>query len=402
MDPESKCLADAFTKAMDNEQLYPVKCCDQILLIDDYQEYIPDLIPFELYMAFKEKELEYATQAKYRVYCGNTGCAQFLHRQNYSTSDTVSYAKCDRCDKHTCTKCKNLLHEQKREDNELGPALAAHNCDITESEKQFRDAAKEHGYQVCDGCGGTVELKEACNHMTCTCGYSFCYICGKAWEGVHACPLYGPVAYDEEGYNQEGFHRDTGLNRAGQTRQQVEADPNDDEDDNNNDDEFDGDPLAIFHQGDLEALGIDAEARRMMLNLPEDELEETLQQIQIEAMDRGMVLRRAGEESDDEPGAEEDDAAEDQGSNNGDEDPTGIEVEEGNAQANEEGQETRGDTEVLEERLRDSILVESVVRGEGGENKDSLKDFQWENDRESIGNHDDNGEPAPGPTRPNS
>lgn len=39
---------------------------------------------------------------------------------------------------------------------------------------------------------------------------------------MHGCPHYGAAVYDEEGYNQDGFHRDTGLNRDGLTR--VEED----------------------------------------------------------------------------------------------------------------------------------------------------------------------------------
>lgn len=64
MNPDSQCLGATFSNAISNEQSYPVKCCNDVLLIDDYQEFIPDLIPFDVYMTFKEKEQEYATHPR--------------------------------------------------------------------------------------------------------------------------------------------------------------------------------------------------------------------------------------------------------------------------------------------------------------------------------------------------
>lgn len=32
---------------------------------------------------------------------------------------------------------------------------------------------------------------------------------------MHGCPKDGPAIYDEEDYNQDGYHRVTGLNRDG-------------------------------------------------------------------------------------------------------------------------------------------------------------------------------------------
>lgn len=37
---------------------------------------------------------------------------------------------------------------------------------------------------------------------------------------MHGCPHYGVAIYDAEGYNQDGFHHETGLNREGLTRRQ--------------------------------------------------------------------------------------------------------------------------------------------------------------------------------------
>lgn len=60
----------------------------------------------------------------------------------------------------------------------------------------------------------------ACNHMTCECGAQYCLICGRprtALTGCRfGCPSNGPFQYDAEGSNVSGFHRETGLTRAGE------------------------------------------------------------------------------------------------------------------------------------------------------------------------------------------
>lgn len=35
---------------------------------------------------------------------------------------------------------------------------------------------------------------------------------------MHGCPIYGPAEYNALGYNQDGFHRSTGLDAEGLTR----------------------------------------------------------------------------------------------------------------------------------------------------------------------------------------
>ena len=41
----------------------------------------------------------------------------------------------------------------------------------------------------CSGCKIWVEKNEGCMHMTCTCGYEFCYNCGKKYPNC-GCEYY--------------------------------------------------------------------------------------------------------------------------------------------------------------------------------------------------------------------
>ncbi|KAF2036042.1 hypothetical protein EK21DRAFT_52351, partial [Setomelanomma holmii] len=233
-------ISSFFQRATDNESLFPPKCCGQMFMLAEYEDYVP----FDVAWAYQVKEAgEYAVLAKYRVYCANPPCATFLHPSAHVQDAEVgiAYAICEdeACGQLTCVGCKTLL------DN----GTQNHVCKKSEEEEKFKQTATEKGYQQCNVCGATVELAEACNHITCECGNDFCYICGADWPGLHGCPHYGPATYDEDGYNQDGFHRNTGLNHDGLTRRHDIArrrgeDPDDeDEDDDGEDDNPDWEVL---------------------------------------------------------------------------------------------------------------------------------------------------------------
>ncbi|KAF1978233.1 DUF1680-domain-containing protein [Bimuria novae-zelandiae CBS 107.79] len=112
------------------------------------------------------------------MYCGNVECGKFLHpSEHIKDADTeIAYAVCDGndCFQATCYTCKSLLAE----------GIQEHVCQVAENEKKFKETVDEKGYKECFVCGRTVELAEACNHITCECGNSFCYVCGKGWTGI--------------------------------------------------------------------------------------------------------------------------------------------------------------------------------------------------------------------------
>lgn len=70
----------------------------------------------------------------------------------------ITYAICEdpACGKMTCTGCRVLLHDGTKD----------HVCTKSDEEEKFKKIAQENGYQECTVCGATVELIEACNHVT--------------------------------------------------------------------------------------------------------------------------------------------------------------------------------------------------------------------------------------------
>lgn len=88
---------------------------------------------------------------------------------------------CDGCKNQYCSYC-----------------LFKHNLSITcEQAKTERDDIANEANMAwiientmqCARCGNAVERNQGCNHMTCKCGYEFCYVCGKVW-GSLSCPFY--------------------------------------------------------------------------------------------------------------------------------------------------------------------------------------------------------------------
>lgn len=95
---------------------------------------------------------------------------------------------------------------------------------------------------------------------------------------MHGCPHYGPAEYDEDGYNQEGYHRTTGLNREGRTRHeevmQHEEREDEEELEDEDDEEQDEDHPVLRH--------LDADMRAVFAAIPRIEREAILITLQIQ------------------------------------------------------------------------------------------------------------------------
>lgn len=143
----------------------------------------------------------------------------------------------------------------------------------------------------------------------CQCGAEFCYICGESWPGMHGCPHYGPAIYDEEGYNQDGFHRDTGLNREGHTRRQALRDTDSDhEEEDEEDDDPDAQHFVLQH--------VDAAMRATFNALPHQDREAFLLNLQIQLFEeRNITFDLPNEDGRDDDGSDDEGEDEDESIN---------------------------------------------------------------------------------------
>jgi hypothetical protein len=166
--------------------------------------------------AYEAKEKEYLAPATMRVYCE---CGAFVApmvaaEEKSSWRSLASSKLCRCCEAMWCLRCAQRC----------GGWGVPHAC-IPERRLGERRLAlgaltREKDFQIClgEGCERVVQLAEACNQMSCLCGVSFCYVCGKEAEAssdhwlreLGGCPRWG-----ERGSGWELFDDD---------------DPNDDDD----------------------------------------------------------------------------------------------------------------------------------------------------------------------------
>lgn len=103
--------------------------------------------------------------------------------------------------------------------------------------------------------------------------------------GTHGCPHYGHATSDAEGYNQDGYHHETGLNRESLTRRQEMArrrgeDPDADEEDDGEEDDDEWD--VIQHLAPEERLNINV--------LHDPERDDALDNLRIQLFEEQGVL----------------------------------------------------------------------------------------------------------------
>ncbi|KAI1814869.1 hypothetical protein GGS20DRAFT_375068 [Poronia punctata] len=173
-----QCLQRLFKDAMVDESLFPPRCCKQPIPLDKNRIFLDQ----DIIGLFREKALEYSTPN--RTYCHNARCASFIPPVNYT--DTT--ASCSRCHVRTCRTCKRASHDG--------------DCPNDEQLQQVIRLARDQGWQRCQNCWGMVELNTGCNHMTCRCGFQFCYVCGARWKSC------GCQHWDEHRLLERAIHID--------------------------------------------------------------------------------------------------------------------------------------------------------------------------------------------------
>ncbi|KAK8926542.1 hypothetical protein KSP39_PZI018495 [Platanthera zijinensis] len=159
-----------------------------------------------------------------KVYCPYPRCSALMSTseaiplQLYSTSkpntrDNYGLTKCIKCCGYFCINCKVPWHdtlscyEYKRS-----------NPHLRTGDVRLQSLAKQKLWRQCEKCNHMIELAEGCFHMTCRCGYEFCYTCGTEWrnkKATCACPLWTEqnIWFEdpEEESDDDYYEEDAGL-----------------------------------------------------------------------------------------------------------------------------------------------------------------------------------------------
>ncbi|KAH6836540.1 hypothetical protein C2S53_005159 [Perilla frutescens var. hirtella] len=183
----------------------PHERCKSELRIDSCRAFLtPRLIEI---MSQRLKEASILVTEK--VYCPYPKCSALMSKGEaleYSKNAIVGAErsgarKCVTCNGHFCINCKVPWHnnmtcfEYKRR-NPYPP----------QEEAKLKNLAATNLWRQCVKCNHMIELAAGCYHMTCRCGYEFCYTCGAEWKNKNAscsCPLW-----DEENILEDDFDSD--------------------------------------------------------------------------------------------------------------------------------------------------------------------------------------------------
>ncbi|KAE9976671.1 hypothetical protein EG328_002456 [Venturia inaequalis] len=267
------CIADPFEQAIQQESCYPPRCCDLTgpLEIEDFAHLLTISHP-DLTARYNAKLQEYHMDKRFRRYCASDECKTFLSPESYERDEEhgITTADCPTCQRATCVFCTKIVSK-----------AGSHECEPPVL-KLNEDYSPEARFKYCPFCKCPGLLEDGCNHVTCECGESWCFICLRKWDGGYhheECGQYNDPIYDSKGYDENGFHRDTGVDRQGFNRDGFNVAGFDRE----------GNKVTDFARLERDRLHAPAPRPAGFLDLDEENFEETAMVMFISEREAGIV-----------------------------------------------------------------------------------------------------------------
>ncbi|KAJ0714361.1 putative transcription factor C2H2 family [Helianthus annuus] len=127
-----------------------------------------------------------------KVYCPNPRCSTLMSTKEALRNPVLVYGfgarTCYNCHGNFCVYCRVPWHE-----NITCEEYKRRNPTPLVEESKLKSLAARNLWRQCIKCKHMIELAAGCYHMTCRCGYEFCYTCGEEWKNKKAtckCPLW--------------------------------------------------------------------------------------------------------------------------------------------------------------------------------------------------------------------
>jgi len=111
--------------------------------------------------------LEFAMRQKGYRHCPTKNCNHYFIMSDKGAMD------CPECKQRYCANCLKAPH---------GPGV-----DCRAEEDKANDEWKKKNTKVCAACKANIQKNDGCKHMTCKCGYQFCWACLARWNGNGRC-----------------------------------------------------------------------------------------------------------------------------------------------------------------------------------------------------------------------
>eukprot|EP01129_Flabellula_baltica_P005351 TRINITY_DN1933_c0_g1_i1.p1 TRINITY_DN1933_c0_g1~~TRINITY_DN1933_c0_g1_i1.p1 ORF type:complete len:418 (-),score=64.85 TRINITY_DN1933_c0_g1_i1:9-1262(-) len=156
-----RCITELIHTALRDFSLLPIRCCG--IEIDSF--IIQEHSTAEEFDRIKRVLFEKYTVDK--IYCPEPQCSAMISLDG--VKDNLTECICDVCQTPICISCFQIDHpfrkcKQEEDNNIMGFIQINH-------------------LKHCPRCNAIIELAQGCYHITCLCGFEFCYLCLSEWRG---------------------------------------------------------------------------------------------------------------------------------------------------------------------------------------------------------------------------
>jgi hypothetical protein len=169
-----KCLGMHFHSKIQERQ-FPLKCpavrCGQDAQQVDIHEVL-DTEDIRKYEDFYFKKFVEERSNEYS-WCPTAGC-EYVFIYDHHNPMGANFL-CPLCLQNYCLDCRVQYHTGKSCGEYKADKI---NSTFSKDDEQFLSFVKGAKFKQCGKCKFWVERNQGCNHMTCRCGYQFCYQCG--------------------------------------------------------------------------------------------------------------------------------------------------------------------------------------------------------------------------------
>ncbi|XVF47116.1 hypothetical protein PTKIN_Ptkin03bG0083200 [Pterospermum kingtungense] len=169
----------------------PHEGCKSELIVDSCKKFLT----LKMIETLKSRIKEASIPVTEKVYCPYPRCSALMSRREVSeyakdlvAAERSGVRKCVKCHGLFCINCRVPWHS-----NMTCQDYKSKNPNPTAEDLKLKSLATRNLWRQCVKCNHIIELSEGCYHMTCRCGYEFCYNCGAEWKNKKAtcsCPLW--------------------------------------------------------------------------------------------------------------------------------------------------------------------------------------------------------------------
>ncbi|ELP89105.1 ariadne RING finger, putative, partial [Entamoeba invadens IP1] len=167
------CIRDSIKEQKTNTRRKvhcPQHGCSQVIEISD----------INLYDLVDDKQLinEYTERLNKKMFEEQTILCPKCHNSLLSLNSTVN-AQCPLCKHEFCKKCLCVCHP--------GKTCEEWKKQVDDDNENMRKTTEwiKQNTKICPKCKNPIRKNGGCNHMTCSCGHQFCWLCMADYTNTH-------------------------------------------------------------------------------------------------------------------------------------------------------------------------------------------------------------------------